>query len=459
MRFLLALSLCVVCAWADDHLLRKLRDRLDSSSSLLADRHVEERWFDQLVDHQSRHTFRQRYVVNDEFDRGGPVFLYVSGEAQLNSSRVLSGQICELANATGGLVIALEHRFYGKSQPMPDLSTQSLRLLTVDLALADAAWFVTKIPAILKIDNQRKWVAVGGSYAGALSAWLRLKYPHLFAASFASSAPVFAKADFYEYDQAVQKALGRECSAAVKGVLDKVSSRVQQEHKVPLYKALFGAENIEDDVAFLYLLADIVSYVAQYDLPGKSLLSKLCQHDFVAEPDMGHLVTFVKYFYKTIGTNATDMDMLNIKDITNKDPSRSSRQWMYQSCTTFGFFQIAPKVGMSLRSSLIDEKWHNERVCRDIFGLDPPFVQSINSMYGGVAIANSSSKTFFFNGGSDPWRILSVQSHALTKGAHNAFGYVPKVGHCADLAAGSEADPAPLTAIRSEELNRLAEWL
>lgn len=39
-------------------------------------------------------------------------------------------------------------------------------------------------------------VAIGGSYAGSMAAWFRLKYPHLADMALASSAPMVAVADF-----------------------------------------------------------------------------------------------------------------------------------------------------------------------------------------------------------------------------------------------------------------------
>ncbi|KAG0229149.1 hypothetical protein BGW42_001764 [Actinomortierella wolfii] len=63
-------------------------------------------------------TFRQLYFVNDEHYRpGGPILLWVGGESPLHSMFLNRGLLYELAKETNGLLVALEHRFYGNSIP------------------------------------------------------------------------------------------------------------------------------------------------------------------------------------------------------------------------------------------------------------------------------------------------------------------------------------------------------
>ena len=68
--------------------------------------------------------------------------------------------------------------------------------MSAEQALADAAYFVVKMRKLYNLTADNKWVTFGGSYSGELAAWARLKYPNLFHAALASSAPVTASHTF-----------------------------------------------------------------------------------------------------------------------------------------------------------------------------------------------------------------------------------------------------------------------
>jgi len=44
------------------------------------------------------------------------------------------------------------------------------------------------------------WFPISGSYSGALSAWLRGKWPHIFAGAYSSSGVVNPFYEFSQYD-------------------------------------------------------------------------------------------------------------------------------------------------------------------------------------------------------------------------------------------------------------------
>lgn len=125
----------------------------------------------------------------------GPVILYICGEAEC---RGISDQsfTAKLAQQTHGLVLALEHRYYGKSLPFgaDSLSVKNLKYLSAEQALKDLAYFLTKMSKSgqYKITPKNPWITIGGSYPGALSAWFRNKYPHLTIGALASSGVVLA---------------------------------------------------------------------------------------------------------------------------------------------------------------------------------------------------------------------------------------------------------------------------
>ena len=98
-----------------------------------------------------------------------------------------------------------------------------MKYLSSNQVLADVANFREYIVNKFKLTETNKWVAFGGSYAGALVAWLRLKYPHLIHAAVASSAPMKISLDVSGYFKAAQVSLNTyspNCSSEInKGIL------------------------------------------------------------------------------------------------------------------------------------------------------------------------------------------------------------------------------------------------
>ena len=152
----------------------------------------------------------QRYWCGD----GCPIFLYIGGEGPQGapSDHMF---ISTLAQEYSALMIALEHRYYGESYPVEDMSVANLRYLNSNQALADLATFIGYVRAhvpgqdtsstppleLIAPAARSRWVSFGGSYPGALSAWLKLKYPASVAGAVSSSAPYHAQSNFEQYAQ------------------------------------------------------------------------------------------------------------------------------------------------------------------------------------------------------------------------------------------------------------------
>src|SRR5262245_14581416 len=135
--------------------------------------------FDQPIDHPTRApadgapapTFKQRYWYTTEFADGpdSPVLFNFCGEAPCSKYELT--YMSDVAKVLHASIVALEHRYYGKSTPFEDLSLEHMKYLSVHNALEDVITFEAYAKTSLPLSG--KWVAVGGSYSGMLAAFLR----------------------------------------------------------------------------------------------------------------------------------------------------------------------------------------------------------------------------------------------------------------------------------------------
>ncbi|KAI8374891.1 serine carboxypeptidase S28-domain-containing protein [Blakeslea trispora] len=217
---------------------------------------------DQPIDHFSSNssTFKHRYWANaDHYQQGGPVVLYNAGEtpADDRSFYVINSTMADLARRLNGIVVVMEHRFYGKSMPAPDFSAKSLATLTTKQALEDMAHFIQfmKLPNLdieLPPAPETKYIVYGGSYSGNLAAWMRQKYPHLVFAAVPSSAPVQMSYNYYQYFDPIIKYGPKHCIEAIRSAVlyvDHVLFSPFKEQKDALKKR-FGAEGLQHDDDF-----------------------------------------------------------------------------------------------------------------------------------------------------------------------------------------------------------------
>ncbi|VAI93033.1 unnamed protein product [Triticum turgidum subsp. durum] len=158
-------------------------------------------YFPQELDHftftpNSSRVFSHKYLLNETFWRrkptAGPLFVYTGNEGDIEWFTTNTGFMFDIAPQFGALLVFIEHRFYGESQPFGNDSSQSpdtLGYLTSTQALADFAVLITSLKQNLSAVDAPV-VVFGGSYGGMLASWFRLKYPHVAMGALASSAPI-----------------------------------------------------------------------------------------------------------------------------------------------------------------------------------------------------------------------------------------------------------------------------
>ncbi|XP_020629406.1 putative serine protease K12H4.7 isoform X3 [Orbicella faveolata] len=405
----------------------------------------EAHWFTQRLDHfddSNTKTWQQRFFYNDSFHKkpDGPVFVMIGGEGEANPIWLTVGDMMKNAQLFGAFTLLLEHRFYGKSQPTSDMSDSSLKYLNSEQALADLAAFSQSMAREFNLTNS-KWISFGGSYPGSLSAWFRLKYPHLVHGSVASSAPVFAKVNFAEYMDVVTASLattGQECGKNIANATDTLHSLLSSEEGAKELSELFvlckplDKDSFNDVATFASDLSGNFAGVVQYNKDNRAFegavgtnitIDTLC--DIMNDNDIGDpLARYAKVnslILQTYGANCLDSSYNNlIASLRNTSWSSSAseggRQWMYQTCTEFGFFQTSDSDKQPF-GNLFPLKYSIQQ-CMDIFG--PTFndtniqdgATQTNTNYGGYAIA--SSKIVFPNGSIDPWHALGIVRNVST---------------------------------------------
>ncbi|XP_020955468.1 thymus-specific serine protease [Sus scrofa] len=444
-----------------------------------------EGWLEQPLDPfnaSDRQSFLQRYWVNDQYwtSQDGPVFLHLGGEGSLGPGSVMRGHPAALAPVWGALVIGLEHRFYGLSIPAEGLDMAKLRFLSSRHALADVVSARLALTRLFNVSSSSPWICFGGSYAGSLAAWARLKFPHLIFASVASSAPVRAVLDFSEYNDVVSKSLmntaiggSPECRAAVSSAFAEVERRLRAGGAaLAALQAELGAcgslRRAADREELLGTLQALVGGAVQYDGQVGAPLSvrQLCglflgdrDNSSSPAPYLG-LHRAVQVVTHSLGQKCLSFSRAEtVAQLRVTEPQVSGlgeRQWLYQTCTEFGYFVTCEDPGCPF-SQLPALPSHLE-LCEQVFGLSTSSIaQAVartNSYYGGQT--PGATQVLFVNGDMDPWHVLSV-TQAL--GPSESAILIPGASHCLDMAPEKPSDSPSLRLARQNIFLQLQTWL
>lgn len=444
MKLLLWVALISVPAFADIRIAEFYKTRLENKKTELLfhkqtenlelqTKSVKEYTYNQTLDYKSwlnRSTFRQRYFVNSEFVTGdpatAPVLYFLCGEAEC-SANAATRSLSYQAQRLGAHVVSVEHRYYGKSLPFQMLTTENLKYLSTDYALRDALNVQKHIIFVHKLTGP--WVVAGGSYAGSLAAYYRQRYPQHVKGALSSSGPVMAKENFEEYDQHVSQVVGPECGAQMKKVVAQIEAELSNPEKLLEIKKSFKGELLTDDVDFLYLIADMGALAVQY-----GYRDRFCKELNQADPILGY-AKFTREIFREWQMDALSMSAAGAMEPDSTKTDSGMRQWFYQSCTEYGYWQNAyHEEAVSVRSARINKEYHHN-ICKRLFGIDQAGNEAfVNQKYYEPLLNESTSHILFTNGSRDPWMKLSITPENNNAVNPNTQAHIiPEASHCDDL--------------------------
>ncbi|XP_062555131.1 putative serine protease K12H4.7 [Armigeres subalbatus] len=384
------------------------------------------------VDHfnpQNRDTFEFEYFSNDQFYQpGGPIFIFVGGNWPLSQYYIEAGHFFSIANYENAWLFANEHRYYGNSFPVPDLSLENLQYLTVEQAMVDLAELIYHLKRNVVRDNNARVILLGTGYAGAIATWMRQRYPHLVEGAWVSSGQIEARLNFQEYAVEIGELIrnygNSECYSQIwrafrtaENLIDAGLSNTVTD-LFNTCKPLDADTNLDVETFFYNVKVALQTAVLLEQNIEKT--DALCQdlNNSTEPTDLHTIAEWIEDFYYYLDCMPFDFDTTveahQFEQINYPENSiLGLRQRVYQFCTEFGWFltSTADDQPFGLRVTL----YFFQNFCKSVFGdwLNEEVVAdgvSLTNMHFGGKNPRISN-VLFTNGGLDPVRDIGITSY------------------------------------------------
>lgn len=257
----------------------------------------------------------------------------------------------------------------------------------MDQALADLAHLIVDLKSDKALNATGGVIVVGGSYSATMAAWFRQKYPHLVNGAWASSAPLHATLNYFEYTEVVARTIrkvgGEDCYYKLEETFESIEDLLDSQNSEELLELFaicddFDIKNKYDVWNFVTSIKNIFSGIVQAHRPG--LIEAYCRvlngsntnPNATNDIEYHELYPFGQLFQriflppgeKCISMNyASDIEELK-KD--NTTAGNSFRPWFYQTCSEFGWYQTTDSEEQPFGSKSPVEFFI--KLCQDIFG-------------------------------------------------------------------------------------------
>ncbi|PVU94285.1 hypothetical protein BB561_002665 [Smittium simulii] len=381
--------------------------------------------------------FNQSFYINDDFYQPG---VFCHGEIPADPIRIKTNETMsfdmELVRETGALVFLLELRnkynnfIKTQIQSLPQNNSVDKNPIS---AHRGAKW-------------RQKWFYYGSSLSGSLAQWLRITFPHLVDAAYASSGPVDTVPSYPYSDIAVYNAL--PCSASVANAVELIDTifgadldqfpSTSNIKNFPITKhqiiKLFGFKDFHNDRDFLYLISSMLNRIVATETPshpsqppllqdGTSRINHFCS--FFSKKKVSAYADIVSYgkAVKSILTDATTNKQYESQLVSrtamglNLNKS-SERLWLWLTCNEMGNFAVSAK-NHGYNATLIFSKfitfdyfWDQ---CQTWFGFNSSYthLSMINNRFGGKSVI-PDPRTVYVEGTGDPTYLASVVYYQTT---------------------------------------------
>ncbi|PMD54965.1 putative serine protease K12H4.7 [Hyaloscypha bicolor E] len=474
---------------------------------------------DSLYEPHVHGRFNLRYWFDAQFYKdGGPVIVLQSGETSGEDRLgfLQKGLLHQLAQHTHGIAVVLEHRYYGTSFPVPDLTTENMRFLTTDQALADEVFFAqnVKFHGLEHLDltaPNTAYIGYGGSYAGAFNAFLRKLYPDVFWGTISSSGVTEAIWDYWAYFEPIRFYADKTCieyTQKITHVVDNILISLKDPATTAELKRAWGLVNVTHDADFAQVLASgldswqgknwdpalndptwddwcntikntsvVYCYTEGLKPTVEDLLKKGGYSSEVSSLTTPFL-NWIGWLYENVVSNCTDPDQDNCWNSYNPDNyarddiTATWRSWPYQFCTQWGYLQTGsgvPANQLPLISRTNDLAFES-LICKYAFNITTPAnVDAINK-YGGFGI--SYPRLAIVDGEWDPWRPATPHASPFNSTAKNRTSTVEEpflliegaVHHWDENGlfpneTTASLPPKTITGVQGQEIKFVEHWM
>ncbi|XP_026482056.1 thymus-specific serine protease-like [Ctenocephalides felis] len=309
-----------------------------------------------------------------------------------------------------------------------------------------------------------------------MAAWFRLKYPHLADMALASSAPMVAVADFKEYLEVVGTAMsslsGMRCYEVVQKATQQIRKAFQGLAGVEVVAKTFNlCPPIEPDspldfANFFSTIANAFSGTVQYHEPGD--VESVCRFLNAEASNSSEMATLAKFLRTKWGNRCVNLKFQPIVNFLRNDSWMHQasvgglRQWIYQTCTEYGYFQTDKSIKQPFGNGANTLKYY-EALCDQTYGHG--FVGSSNQvLHNGINRTNivygglkpKLTKVIFTHGTIDPWHAIGVLQD-LNEDTPTII--VTGTSHCQDLESISEKDLPQMKAAKLRVQQLISKWL